>query len=80
MHCHVYASQRRDGTYLWLDNPERLPELPASLHQLLGELRFVLEVDLDGTRQLPHQDVQQVLDQLGSQGWYLQLPPGDPAT
>lgn len=77
MHCHVYASIRTAQTYLWLDDPKRLEELPDALRQLLGELRFVLEVDLDRARPLPHQDAGRIMDNLGMQGWHLQLPPGE---
>jgi uncharacterized protein YcgL (UPF0745 family) len=77
MHCHVYASIRKNDTYLWLDAPERMDQLPDSLRELLGELRFVLEVDLHPERTLPSQDTGTVLDNLRSQGWHLQLPPGD---
>lgn len=79
MHCHVYASARKPDTYLWLDGPERIEHLPESLRSLLGELRFVLEVDLHRERSLPHQDAGQVIDNLRAQGWHLQLPPGEPA-
>lgn len=77
MHCHVYASLRKSGAYLWLDDPERLAELPAPLRGMLGELRFVLDLDLDRSRTLPHQDAGRILDNLGAQGWHLQLPPGE---
>ena len=77
MRCHVYASTRKAETYLWLDDPKRLGELPQALGELLGELRFVLEVDLDRARTLPHQDPGQIMDNLDTQGWHLQLPPGE---
>lgn len=77
MHCHVYASTRRIETYLWLDDPQRLEDLPDTLREMLGEVRLVLEVDLDRERRLPHQDTGKVLDNLGRQGWHLQLPPGE---
>lgn len=77
MHCHVYASLRKAETYLWLDHPRRLEELPDALRQLLGEMRFVLELELDRGRRLPHQDAGQIMDNLGTRGWHLQLPPGE---
>ncbi|GAB3023580.1 MULTISPECIES: YcgL domain-containing protein [Oleiagrimonas] len=79
MHCHVYASRRKTETYLWLRDPEQLEHLPEALQTLLGELRFVLEVELDAARKLPHQDTEQVLCNLREQGWHLQLPPGENA-
>lgn len=75
MHCFVYASQRKANTYLWLDRQDNFGILPASLALLLGELRFVLEVELHSDRRLPHEDVEVVMQHLREQGWHLQLPP-----
>lgn len=75
MHCFVYASQRKPDTYVWLAARDGFGVLPESLALLLGELRFVLEVQLDAQRPLPHEDSRVVLDHLRTQGWHLQLPP-----
>lgn len=75
MHCFVYASQRKADTYLWLDRKDNFDVLPASLALLLGDLRYVLEVELHADRHLPHEDVEVVLQHLRTQGWHLQLPP-----
>lgn len=77
MHCHVYASQRKAGTYVWLAARDDFAALPPSLALLLGELRFVLELDLHERRQLPHEDSRAVLEHLRAQGWHLQLPPNE---
>ncbi len=71
----VYASQRKTGGYLWLAQRDAFGRLPKSLTELLGELRFVMAVELDATRKLPVEDVAQVLEHLHTQGWHLQLPP-----
>lgn len=75
MHCFVYASQRKADTYLWLDQRDHFAVLPASLAPLLGDLRFVLEVELHAERRLPHEDAETVMQHLRTQGWHLQLPP-----
>lgn len=75
MHCFVYASKRKPETYIWLDTPERAEGLPDTLTALLGELRPVLELDLDAGRTLPREDAANVLQNLQNQGWHLQLPP-----
>ncbi|HET7268577.1 MAG TPA: YcgL domain-containing protein [Oleiagrimonas sp.] len=77
MQCFVYASRRRDGTYVWLRERDQFDVLPAALAEQVGELRFVLEVDLDTDRQLPREDATTVLSHLDDQGWHLQLPPSD---
>jgi uncharacterized protein len=75
MHCFVYASQRKADTYVWLAKRDDFEILPASLVMLLGDLRFVLEVELQPERRLPREDVAAVLENLRTQGWHLQLPP-----
>ena len=75
MHCFVYASQRKADTYLWLNRRDNFEALPAPLALMLGDLRFVLEVELNAERRLPQEDAQIVMDHLQSQGWHLQLPP-----
>lgn len=75
MQSFVYASQRKPGSYLWLAQRDAFGQLPKSLTELLGELRFVMEVTLDATRKLPVEDIAQVREHLRTQGWHLQLPP-----
>ncbi|WP_426701164.1 YcgL domain-containing protein [Rhodanobacter sp. Col0626] len=75
MPCFVYASLRKADSYLWLARRDAFDVLPESLVLLLGELRFVMEVQLDEQRKLPVEDTVQVLEHLRSQGWHLQLPP-----
>jgi uncharacterized protein YcgL (UPF0745 family) len=75
MQCFVYASLRKNDSYLWLARRDGFDVLPESLALLLGELRFVLEVQLDEQRKLPVEDIRQVIDHLREQGWHLQLPP-----
>lgn len=75
MHCFVYASRRQPGTYLWLAERDGFVVLPESLHGLLGELRFALELQLDEERRLPRENAARVLAHLRERGWHLQLPP-----
>lgn len=75
MQCFVYASVRKADSYLWLAQRDAFDVLPESLVLLLGDLRFVMEVQLDEQRKLPVEDAEQVLTNLRTQGWHLQLPP-----
>ena len=75
MHCFVYASQRKSDTYVWLAARDEFGVVPESLSMMLGDLRFVLEVELDTQRKLPKEDAAAVLANLQTQGWHLQLPP-----
>src|SRR5690606_26436828 len=64
MPCFVYASLRKHDSYLWLAERDAFDVLPEPLLLLLGELRFVMEVQLDEQRKLPNEDTLQVLDHL----------------
>ncbi len=75
MQCFVYASTRKPDSYVWLAARDEFGVLPESLMLMLGELHFVLEVQLDDQRRLPVEDVETVLEHLRTQGWHLQLPP-----
>lgn len=75
MQCFVYASVRKADSYLWLAKRDAFDVLPESLVLMLGELRFVMEVQLNSERRLPVEDTEQVLEHLRDQGWHLQLPP-----
>ena len=75
MQCFVYASLRKKDSYLWLARRDAFEVLPESLVLMLGELRFVMEVQLDEQRKLPIEDTEQVIGHLRTQGWHLQLPP-----
>lgn len=75
MQCFVYASRRKADTYVWLARRDGFDALPAALHDMLGELRFALEVALDTDRRLPREDPRVVIEHLRERGWHLQLPP-----
>jgi uncharacterized protein YcgL (UPF0745 family) len=75
MQCFVYASLRKADAYLWLAQRDGFDVLPESLVLMLGELRFVMEVQLDEQRKLPVEETEQVLEHLRTQHWHLQLPP-----
>lgn len=77
MQCFVYASLRKTDSYVWLLKRDAFEVLPESLVLMLGELRFVLEVQLDEARKLPVEDTERVLRHLRDQGWHLQLPPNE---
>lgn len=80
MQCFVYASRRKPDTYVWLRQRNHFDLLPVPLLEQLGELHFVLDVDLTPERRLPREQAATVLASLQEQGWYLQLPPADKPT
>ncbi|RBP52675.1 YcgL domain-containing protein [Arenicella xantha] len=81
MNCYVYKGAKKDDYYLFL--PDEFEEsappaaLPEVILQLLGELSLVVEVELTADRKLPQADVSQVIGDIQSQGFYLQMPKKD---
>lgn len=74
----VYACQKRVNTYLYLDAEEDVTSLDDLLQQTLGELRFVLDLELHSERRLANADPVRVLTALDEAGYYLQVPPAIP--
>jgi uncharacterized protein YcgL (UPF0745 family) len=75
MQCFVYKSLRKADTYVYLRTSEGFDVLPATLAEQLGQLAFVIEVELSPERKLAREDVNKVMANLTAQGFHLQLPP-----
>ena len=73
--CEVYRSDRKSETYLYLMHGKAFDELPAALRQTFGTPSLVMRLKLDPGRRLAHADVDEVMDRLREEGFYLQLPP-----
>lgn len=76
MQCFVYKSLRKADTYVYLREAEGFAVLPAALAEQLGQLGFVIEIELSPQRKLAREDVDKVMANLLAQGFHLQLPPG----
>ena len=77
MICHIYRSERKAGAYLFLPEKDRFDHLPGQLRKLVGQLTWVMALDLSEDRPLAQADVAEVRRLLREDGYYLQLPPGD---
>ncbi len=81
MQCYVYKGDRKDDHYIYLAEELNVNEpdksLPAAITKLLGGLTFVLDFELTHERKLPQADAHQVLADIESQGFYLQMPKKD---
>lgn len=76
MHAHIYRSNRKSDTYLYLATRDGFDVLPEMLRSSLGSLVHVMDLELTPQRKLALADVQQVRAQLVQQGYYLQYQPG----
>ena len=74
--CWIYRSPRQIEMYLYLAKPDAFDEmLPAPLLKRFGTPALVMELDLHPGRQLAWEDINQVLENLRTHGYHLQLPP-----
>lgn len=73
--CTIYRGSRQADLYLYLRDGIEPATLPEALRARLGSLTQVMQLDLTPQRKLARVDVLGVMRQLGTQGWFLQLPP-----
>lgn len=82
MYCYVYKGERKQDYYLYLAREleaDDSSELPKAILALMGELSLVLEFELELNRKLPQAEAAQVMRDIESQGFYLQMPKQDMA-
>jgi len=77
MQCVVYKSIKKEGYYMYLDAQKQLEDVPENLLALLGTLEKVMDLELTPDKKLAQASVSNVIAQLQSQGYYLQMPPKD---
>lgn len=77
--CTIYKSLKKDGLYLYLRDRDMLGNLPEALQKSIGNTELVMELELTPQRTLARADVNEVIKSLEEKGFYLQMPPRDPA-
>lgn len=75
MNCVIYKGKRKADTYLYVECEDNFERVPESLLKIMGELEKVMDLTLAGDRQLANADVDEVMQLIESQGYYLQMPP-----
>ena len=73
MLCHIYRSNRKIDTYLYLADKDDFSVVPEDLLRVFGPPEFSFSFDLTQERVLAKEDSGEVLDNLASQGYHLQL-------
>lgn len=79
MKCAIYKSLKKQDTYLYVERENDFTRIPEGLLQLLGQLEFIMNLDLTPGRKLAQADADEVRRQLAAQGYYLQMPPKEAA-
>ena len=73
MLCHIYRSNRKLDTYLYLVDKDDFSTVPAELMRVFGPPEFSFSFELTESRKLAREDSAEVLENLESQGYHLQL-------
>ena len=77
MQCWIYKGSRREETYLYLAVEDGTDPVPDALLTALGRLELVMSLELSPRRTLARASAEQVIQDLESKGYYLQMPPVD---
>lgn len=75
VNCVIYKGNKKPDSYLYIEKADDFSRLPDILISLLGELELVMCLELSAQRKLVQADVVEVMEQLQTQGYYLQMPP-----
>ncbi len=73
MLCHIYRSNQKLDTYLYLVDKDDFSIIPAELLCVFGPPEFSFSFDLKQERKLAKEDTVEVLENLEKQGYHLQL-------
>ena len=73
MFCHIYRSNNKMDTYLYLRDKDDFSEIPQDLIQVFGEPEFSFSFNLTLERKLAKEITSEVLENLKNQGYHLQL-------
>ena len=73
--CTIYRVGSEDGTYVYIREGLDLSCLPPELQRRSSRMLRVMELELGPQRKLARVDVDLVIEELKTRGWYLQLPP-----
>ena len=73
MLCHIYRSNQKLDTYLYLATKDDFSAIPEELLRVFGSPEFSFSFDLTSERQLAREDSAEVIENLEQQGYHLQL-------
>ena len=73
--CSVYKSDKKQEMYLYIDRKAEFNSLPEGLLSLFGKPEHVLDLILTPEKSLARVDATKVLDEIQTNGFYLQMPP-----
>lgn len=73
--CDIYKSPRDEEMYLYVNKTEALTRVPEALLEKFGKPRHIMTLLLEPGKKLARVEVERVMEQIESSGFYLQMPP-----
>lgn len=73
--CSIFRSPRKQGMYLYVPREKGVSEIPEPLLKLFGKPEHAMDMVLTEQRKLAREDILQVMENLQTQGYHLQMPP-----
>lgn len=73
MLCHIYRSNLKLDTYLYLLDKDDFSIIPPELLRVFGEPEFSFSFDLTEGRSLARENSAEVIENLETQGYHLQM-------
>lgn len=74
MKCFVYKSSKKADSYIYINQKDNFDNIPKQLLRIFGTPQFTLEFELTEDRKLSQAEAKQVMQNLSTQGYYLQMP------
>jgi len=73
--CQIYKSARNAEMYLYVEKSHGLADVPEALLRRFGEPGELMILILEPEKKLARADVNEVMQQITDNGFYLQMPP-----
>lgn len=73
--CDVYKSRKKDETYLYVTRADGLTRVPEALLEQFGTPVLAMTMIITAEKKLARAEAPKVLEQMASNGFYLQMPP-----
>lgn len=71
----VYRSNKKDEMYLYIPNKDDFSQVPEPLMKVFGKPEFALQLNLAKRQKLARVNIEEVVEKIESEGFYLQMPP-----
>ncbi|QNI03456.1 YcgL domain-containing protein [Halomonas sp. SH5A2] len=75
--CEIFKSSRKEEMYLYVDKRQGLTHVPEALLASFGKPQALLTMILTTDKKLARASAADIIEAINSQGFYLQMPPGN---